>query len=966
MIGKDGLENQKKINEELSATDKAILEAGRKAAQLTEESRSLTAELKDQLGIRSKNNEGEKTLLSLSRQITKSAQENKVSLRESGDITKQLKTDTKTLEAAKREQLILEQTIGKEGIDQAKAISSRAKAIQTSSANILGIENEIANTKGGATEEQLKQLAEQKKGLRLNEAGLSSALKGASADAQRLALANGLVTAAQENVDEGEKQEAAQKRINKSLGIAGGLAKAFKGAFGGLAQTIGMDEVAKDMEKFATEAEDAGKSVSRLQVLGVGMVSAFKGLGNTLTDPSVILSSLIKGFNKVDKAATDFQQQTGQDMNTMSTSLAQFNGGLVTSAELIAAASDVTKEFGINAAAAFDMENIGEIASMKKEMGLAGKEAANLARLSKVNGGNIEAQNKAIVNGINAGNRQNRTAVAHGQVLRDVANVSEGIAVSYAGFPDKLAEAATAARGLGMNLEQVDKIAGSLLQFESSIASEMEAELLTGRSLNLEKARELALNNDLAGVAKELASQGITSANFSQMNRIQQEAQAKALGMSRDEMARMLLSQEMQNGLSEDALNDAQKATLEDLKRVEAQEKFSTAIGKLQQALAPIVGFFADILSNSFVIYSIMGVALVSKIPALVKGFSSFKDNLKGGFDAIKGIVGKTKNLIGGGKAAGEAISSKVPKGLGKGAKSIADSADKTKGIDPKQGSGIKKFLKGLGDGLASIGQQAGNVFKGGLALGGALLAMGVGFALSLPLIAGSDPVLMLAFAGSLSAIGLTVALMGKVGGDIIKGALAMGIMAIALIPAAYAFSLLAGVDAASILAFSIAIPILGLSVMALGLIFTNPITMFLFGAGILGLLALGVAITPLAAAFGKLGDADIAGTMSGISQLASIAPGLSVAASGLYDLAGGLTAVGVAGVLALPVLATLMSAGLIGGGAAGGEDKKEGGMEKVNKNLEKLIALVEAGGDVIIDGVKVGKTLQLSSSTMG
>jgi hypothetical protein len=40
--------------------------------------------------------------------------------------------------------------------------------------------------------------------------------------------------------------------------------------------------------------------------------------------------------------------------------------------------------------------------------------------------------------------------------------------------------------------------------------------------------------------------------------------------------------------------------------------------------------------------------------------------------------------------------------------------------------------------------------------------------------------------------------------------------------------------------------------------------------------------------------------------------------------------------------------------------------MEKVNKNLEKLISLVEAGGDVIIDGAKVGKALQLSSSTMG
>ena len=35
--------------------------------------------------------------------------------------------------------------------------------------------------------------------------------------------------------------------------------------------------------------------------------------------------------------------------------------------------------------------------------------------------------------------------------------------------PEILAEAATEARALGLNLETVDKIAGSLLDFESSI-----------------------------------------------------------------------------------------------------------------------------------------------------------------------------------------------------------------------------------------------------------------------------------------------------------------------------------------------------------------------------------------------------------------------------------------------------------------------------------------------------------------
>ena len=772
----------------------------------------------------------------------------------------------------------------------------------------------------------------------------------------------------QDTVNTVQKEVNKRKQANKLLGTSGELLKGINSIAGNFGKAFGLDEVEKKMQKVADAQADAADEAERqvtaldkVKVAAAGVGEAINQLGNNLLSPTVLLTNMVLGFNKVDKAATDFQQQTGQDMNTMSTSLALFNSGLVTSAELIGAASDVTKEFGINASAAFSMEDIGEIASMKKELGLSSKEASKLAGFSKLNAGNVEATEKAIISGVNSANRQNKMAVAHGQVLRDVANVSSGIAISYAGFPEKLGEAAAAARGLGMSLEGMDKIASGLLDFESSIAAEMEAELLTGQALNLEKARELALNNDLAGVANELANQGITSAKFSAMNRLQQEAQAKALNMSRDEMADMLIQQGLYVGMSEKGLSDAQKVALEDMKRVDAQEKISTAIAKLQQALSPIVGFFADILSNSLVIYSVIGVALVSKIPALVKGFSSFKDNLKGGFDAIKGIVGKTKDLIGGGKAAGEAISSKVPKGLDKGAKSIADSADKTKGIDPKQGSGIKQFLKGLGDGLASIGKQAGDVIKGGVAIGLALFSMGAGLALSLPLIAGTDPVLMISFAAGISAIGLTVAAMGKVGKDIMKGALAMGVMSVSLIPAAYAFSLLAGVDAASILAFSAAIPILGLSVLGLGLIFSNPFTLFLFGAGILGLLSLGAAIMPLAAAFSMLAGSNAGEVLSNLTSLASAAPGLFDTAAALNALASGLMAVGIASMFAGPSLGELNT----NLNTTAGEEE-ESGMAGVEAKLDKLISIVEAGGDVFIDGSKVGKTISLASSKMG
>ena len=1014
MADQKDINNQKKLNEELSATDKALLEAGRKAAQLTEESRTLTEELKEQLGIRSRNNEGEKTLLSLSRQITKSAQENKVALRESGDISKQLEKDEETLLAAKREQLILEQTIGKEGIDQAKAISSRAKAIQTGNANILNIENEIANQKGGATEEQLKLLAAQEKGLRLNEGGLASALKGASADAQRLALANGLVIAAGENIDEGVKQEAAQKRINKSLGIAGGLANAFKGAFGGLAGAIGMDQVADDMKKFATEAEDAKKSVSRLQVLGVGMVSAFKGLGTTLTDPSVILTSLIKGFNEVDKAATDFQQQTGQDLNTMSTSWDNFNLGLITTAEYMKAASDITKEFGVNAAAVFTPENLIEAASMTKEMGLAGKEAANLARLSKVNGGNIEAQNEAIISGINSANRQNKTAVAHGQVLRDVANVSDGIAISYAGYPDKLGEAAGAAAALGMKLGDIDKIAGSLLSFESSIAAEMEAELLTGIDLNLEKARELALNNDLAGVAKELANQGITSAKFSKMNRIQQEAQAKALGMSRDEMSRMLLQQEMTAGLSEGALNDAQKATLEDLKRVDAQEKFATAIAKLQQALAPIVGFFADIFSNSLVIYSVMGVALLAKMPMLVASARGLASGFGDAWKNAKGLAGGIGGLFkkGGIKDAASKIkSSFMPSTSKVDTSKVDDVGKKTK---PGAGKGLKDNLKGLAAGLRSMG--TGPVLKGVVNLA----AFGVA---SIPTLASIPFLLFIGLTplkqikSNMQSLAAGLRSMGK---GTLKGSLALGVFGIAAIPSIASIPFLlfmglvplgaltanftalstgliamsgtySGIGALSLLALAGILMIPGSVGLAMfggaafiasaGIAVLTPAlialgTAMASGVGALGLAALVVAAVGLGAAFALVGIGALAMgkgiqlaaqgfaiMVPHILSLIPTIPALFILGGALISVGVGLSFMALAGLLAIPVVSLLaLALPLVGVGAlAMGEGIKlaSEGFATMVPHILSLVSTIPAlfllGGALMSIGAGLG-----------
>jgi hypothetical protein len=850
--------------------------------------------------------------------------------------------------------------------------------------SLVSISQKLSSQEEGITrlkDDQLKKLQEQAQTNVSNIRALADSLTIETAITEQekalLAAKEANFAVEEEYLEKINQEILLRQKINDSLGVTGNVLKGINEIGGSFAKAFKLDKVAEDMEKFSEETIRANGSVSRLAVLGKGLTSAFKSAFSTLTDPSVIIVGAIKGFKEVDKANVNFQRQTGQSLNDFGTAIDASNTHFITMSDYIKTASELTKELGQNAAGIFKPEDLMEAAEMTEAMGMASKEAAQLAQFSKINGGNIKAQNEAIIEGVNASNKQNKTAVAAGDILKDVANTSEGIAVSYAGYPEKLGAAASAAKALGMDLGKVDSIANSLLNFEESISSELEAELLTGKNLNLEKARELALNNDLEGVAKELAQQGITSFEFSKMNRIQQEAQAKALGMSRDELGKMLLSQEMSNGLNEDALSAAQKQTLEQLKQEEASEKFSKSIEKIQQALSPIVGFFADVLSSvtgfltqTYLIYPLLGVIATIYVAKMASGFKGMAGDLKDMLGSVKDIsknlFDKGKEFFGKGK---DSPTEKLKETItGKGDKikeTITGAGDKTAELQDKtketKGEGPGGFLKSLGDGLASIGKQFGNVVKGALALGITGVALGASFALSMMMIKDVDPVQMIAFAGSLSILGLTVALLGKVGSQVIQGALALGILAISLIPAAFAFSLLSGVDTDALIAFSIALPLLSLAAAGLGLI--APLIM----AGSLAIGALGLSLIPAAMAFNMLGESNIEGLTQNLVSLASSAPGLFAVAASLGAISAGLASIAVTGLLALPVLGALTALGtvsgalgsIMGGGEEGGNN---GDMAKVNANLERLIALVEKGGHVYLDGQKVGTTMALGN----
>ena len=741
---------------------------------------------------------------------------------------------------------------------------------------------------------------------------------------------------------------------SRLLGVSGGILKGINSIAGEFGKAFNLDQVATDMDKVAESIAKGEKAGNRLTVVMAGIGSATKNAFSTLTDPAVIIGSLLKGFASVDKANVDFQRTTGQDANTLGNSYSVATGELITLSQYIQQASDLSKELGMNAMDIFSAEDLLQVSTMQKTMGMSVKESNQLAILSKINGNSVRDNNKSLIAGVNAFNGQNKQGVLAKTVLKDVANVSEDIALTYLGYPEKLGAAATAAASMGTNLSGVAKIAEGLLNFESSIAAEMEAELLTGQSLNLEKARQFALMNDLEGVATELLNQGITSLSYSKLNFIQQKKQAAALGMTRAEMSKMLMTQGLSVNMSKVGLSDMQKQTLESMEQQEVQEKLSAAVAKMQQAFAPIVGIIAKIVSNTVVLNSILAVVAGTYVVKMGLGFL----RMVGYTGSILTNMGLMSKLGGTMSKVGSLGSSLLP--------------TPTKApVKVPGGVVAKKNLTNLAAGLKKMGTGAAQIALGIVNLGlfgvaGAIALLAIPFLRSFQTINGiAIETNFVALATGLTSFGIGTVTAG------IGNLSLLGLAGILMIPGSIGLGLFAG--AAYLL--SLALPPLTIALSAFA---SNPLVAI--GIGYISLLSLSIGASfALIGAGAMMMGKGISLAASGFSvmvphilSLIPQIPALGLLALSLMGIGAGLAYIAVAGLAAMPALMGLaalatISAGIYStfSGDEEGEDSDKG-MAKINANLEKLISLVEAGGNVYLDGAEMGKIVSMSDSRMG
>jgi len=240
---------------------------------------------------------------------------------------------------------------------------------------------------------------------------------------------------------------------------------------------------------------------------------------------------------------------------------------------------------------------------LTKQVGLTGEEAAQIQRYSVLTGQSSEKVYQSFVKGLVAQRNQSKIGINFKTTLAEAAKVSGQLAANLGYNPERIARAVVQAKAFGMTLEQTAKTSESLLNFESSIENELKAELLTGKQLNLERARAAALSGDQATVAAEIAANIGTAADFAKMNVLQQKALAESVGMTADELGETLRRREEALASGKSLAQVTEEEATKALERQNIQEKFNAAIEKLQSLIGGIVagplGKMLDYLTQS-------------------------------------------------------------------------------------------------------------------------------------------------------------------------------------------------------------------------------------------------------------------------------------------------------------------------------------------------------------------------------
>ena len=418
------------------------------------------------------------------------------------------------------------------------------------------------------------------------------------------------------------------KRLGKTIPLLSGLATPFA-----LAEEAARKAIASGKEH--NEAMQAGNKALR---------EGLKHMFGPMAMLTASITVLVKMFNFLKDAAFEIDSQTVALQKNIAGSRAEATAlrdnfvdiaksntsnnellatGLVTVKNQVAAYGELGDILG--ATTGFTKEQVEDQIFLTKQIGLSTEAAGGLQRLALASGTTAEDVLDSTIKQTAALRGQRGIQLDNKKVLDEVSKVQGQLFLFYKGSPALISQAVVKSKELGVSLEETRNIAKGLLDFESSIANELEAELLTGKNLNLEYARTLALQGDTVGATAEIARQVGSAAEFAAMNVVQQEALAAATNMSVDALANSLVQRENLAKLGAETREQLEKEVqaLKDKGEVEKANRLLATAGNEENAKAALAELTAQQEFN----------AEIEKLKSL---FVEIAPDIRGVMDGIK------------------------------------------------------------------------------------------------------------------------------------------------------------------------------------------------------------------------------------------------------------------------------------------------------------------------------------------
>jgi hypothetical protein len=572
--------------------------------------------LKEVLGIRTRQTTFDQNLLNTNKKIADAILNQKTGLSSVKEITNQISKNKELILKADLQNKAILSSLTKEERNKLKVAEKTLQNVEKLAAK----EAKMLESAAQGRKISASKLSRLQAQIAAEETLLNTNVEALGTQARQLLYSKTNTEELRKQLVLREKELVIQEKLEESLGAAGKLAE-FLGRIPGVGNAAkeALAKVTKTLQEAKQNGQGTFSKLDSLRLLGDELFTSLKkGLTDPLVLGAAVVGTLVKKMFDLNKQAVETGRALGYAKTELTGLTNELNVAAVTSGEFLATNVDllktlqqVTDQLGVQGDL-LGSKNIVGATVLRDQLGLSAEEAISLAASSAITRQNVQDVADQAYNAVDAFNLQNKTALNARTILQETAKVSKDLGARFAFNTSEIAKAVTEAKNLGLTLNEVSGIADNLLQFESSITAELEAELLTGKDLTLEKARQLALNNDLAGLAKELEAQNVSTLEYSKMNRFQQEAIAKAVGMTTEQLGKSLYQQELNNLSAEQFKAIYGEQNYEAAKQVSIQQRLEKAITKVADALTPVLELFASLASNAGLLYG--SIALIGAI----------------------------------------------------------------------------------------------------------------------------------------------------------------------------------------------------------------------------------------------------------------------------------------------------------------------------------------------------------------